>query len=73
MQSQESYGPRREPRVRMGFGPAWATRKTRHKRELRDPTTRPDQQAQSPGENLRGLNAYVLRRWNESANDEATE
>jgi hypothetical protein len=71
MQFQESYGPRREPRVRMGFAPAWAMRKTRHKRELRDPTTRPDQQTRPPDENLRGLNAYVLRRWNESGSDEA--
>jgi hypothetical protein len=67
MNSQESPGTRREPHVRLGFTPAWALRRNKHHRELRQPPTSSD--VPEGTTELRGLNAYLMRRWAEGSND----
>lgn len=66
MNTQEPSGSRREPTLRVGFTPAWASRRSKHQRELRQP---PTEQPESPHENARGLNAYLLRKWAEPTRD----
>lgn len=66
MNSQETPGTRREPNVRLGFTPAWASRSSKHHRELRQPPQSVESPERTP--ELRGLNAYLMRRWSEEDN-----
>jgi hypothetical protein len=68
MNSQEIPGTRREPHVRLGFTPAWASRRSKHHRELRQPPPSPE--APERTSELRGLNAYLMRRWAEGPGED---
>jgi hypothetical protein len=64
MNSQESSGTWRDPNMRSGFTPAWANRRRKNHRELRQPPQTLDS-TEAQQDNLSGLNAYLMRMWGE--------
>ena len=61
MQHSDGRDPVRRELTPPAYLPAWALRRSRHPRPLKQPTSRSDHEA-----SLSGLERYWLNRWGES-------